>query len=102
MNFRSVNLAFSFTDWVRDNDMNIWDLAPTKIAKWANTYVPNNHSYLGLNTEVEALVLTLHNVPRSVVTFALMSGPGITILDDTEYAPIHPDALSLFDFGDTE
>lgn len=102
MNYRSIDLAFSFTDWVEDNDMYIWDQAPAKIAKWANTYVPDNHSYRGLCSKEEALLLTLRNVPRSTVTFALMSAPGVRILNEIEYAPIHPAALSLFEFGDTE
>jgi hypothetical protein len=104
MNYRSIDLAFSFTDWVQDDDRDIWDRLPPKIAKWANTYVPNNHLYRGLESgeEESVLVLTLDNVPRSFVTFALMSAPGIKILDETEYAPIHPGALPLFNFGDTE
>ena len=102
MNLRTVELGFSFDDWT-DDDWR-WVGAPSKIAKWGDTYAPNNYSFKVQEDEEGdcVLALTVRNVPQSFSLFALLTGTGISILGETEYAPIHPEAESLFDFGDNE
>lgn len=102
MNLRTVELGFSLNDWTDDNWQ--WGEIPSKIAKWGDTHAPNNYSFSvkeDENNEI-VLVLTAHNVSRSFSSFALLTGNGISILNETEYAPIHPCAATLFDFGDNE
>lgn len=102
MNLRTVEIRFSFNDWADDYWQ--WAETPSKIAKWGDTYAPNNYSFSVKEDESgeAALVLTAHNVSRSFSSFALLTGNGISILKETEYAPIHPCAAALFDFGDNK
>ena len=99
MNYRSIDLAFS-ADWFDDNDQNIWRYPPNKIKEWLNLHGLNSYLYRGVKDE--GFVLTVSHIPRPFTSFALLTAPGIKLLNETEYAPIHPDALLLFEFGDLE
>lgn len=100
MNLKSIDLSFSFDDWVDDS----WEFEkiPFAIAKWADLHAPHRHSYNMSETDDGGLghVLTVTNVPASFATFAVLSGNGIQVIREVGYAPIHPLVEGLFDFGD--
>jgi hypothetical protein len=93
MNYKKITLGFDET-WVIDTD------PFSKIKQWADTYMPNNYIdwYLGDDHTI-AIALTAKDVSKKIVSFALLSLPGVELLE-TENFETHPDVEHLFNFGD--
>ena len=93
MNYKKITLGFDET-WINDAKPS------SKIKQWADIYMPNNYIdwYYG-DDETIAIELTAKDVSEKILSFALLSLPGMKLLE-TENFDTHPNVEHLFDFGD--
>ena len=99
MNLKEVKLSFDRESWIGDYET--FGPIPKKIQDWCNKYFIYNHSVKWAD-DLESIIVTLHNVPPRITTWLLLSTPNISIIEQVNYAPIAPEVLDLFDFGDTK
>ena len=99
MHLRAVELSFNLEYWLDDNDS--FSNIPVTVKEWCERHCLHKHS-VAWAEDWSCIEVKIHNVPQSTVTWLLLSTPHISILNKVEYAPIHPEVLELFDFGDTQ
>jgi hypothetical protein len=101
-NLRSVTFAFDFSTWVGDNY--VWGETPKKIKQWAESHYPYRYSFHTEldNSHKDAVFVRFNHVPKNFITYTMLSMQGVSVIDQVEYCPIHPDVLPLFDFGENE
>jgi hypothetical protein len=98
MNLQKVVLSFPFNDWYSDGQLPFE--IPEKIQHWCQQYFPYNHSINRELTDDFEILVSITNVPKSVLSFIALTSNHIFVVETVEYAPIHPKSLDLFDFGD--
>ena len=96
-NFRSITFCFDYSQWLTDDYVH--DTMPIRMKEWADAIYPHRYTFVPTWHD-DGFYLTFTNVPKSFVTWSLLAHPSITIIEQLEFAPIHPDVLPLFDFGD--
>ena len=100
MNYKKITLGFDET-WVDVNVSDIDSVPSLKIKRWADTYMPHNYTidwYSGEDHNI-AIELIAKDVNEKMIPFALLSLPGMVVLE-TENYETHPAVEHLFDFGD--
>jgi len=97
MHLKEVKLSFELEHWVTDDDW--FDSEPKTVKAWCNKHFLHNHNIKWAD-DYESIYVSLHNVPPGVTTWIVLSTPNVSILEQVNYAPIAPEVLELFDFGD--
>jgi hypothetical protein len=97
-NLRSVTFAFDFSTWISDDYA--WGETPKKIAQWAESHYPHQYSFYTDLNDNNGFFVKFNNIPKSFITYTMLSTQGVSVIDQVEYCPIHPDVLPLFNFGD--
>ena len=98
-NFRSVTFCFNYSRWLPNGFGH--GVLPIQIKEWADRVYPYRYT-VNPEWQDDGFHVTFTNVPRSFVTWTLLSESSTTVIEEVEFAPIHPDVLPLFDFGDDE
>ncbi len=98
MNLQKVSLSFDFEHWTDDNYR--WGDVPQKISAWCLKHFPYNHNIAQSESEDLHFNVTLYNVPQCAISLIGLTTEKVSILETTNFAPIHPEVCELFDFGD--
>jgi hypothetical protein len=98
MNLQKVSLSFDFEHWTDDNFR--WGDTPQKISEWCVKHFPHNHKIVQSESEDLHFDVTLYNVPHCAISLIGLTTNNVSILETTEFSPIHPEVYELFDFGD--
>jgi hypothetical protein len=98
-NFRSITFCFSYSQWLTND--HVYGTVPVRIKEWADRMYPHRYT-LDPEWHDGGFHVIFTNVPKSFAMWALLSAPSVTVVEQVEFAPIHPDVLPLFDFGDDE
>ena len=98
MNLQKVLLSFDFDYWTDDNYR--WKTTPQKISEWCLKHFPYNHNIAQSESEDFHFDVTLYNVPQCALTLIGLTTNKVSVLETTEFSPIHPEVYELFDFGD--
>jgi hypothetical protein len=79
----------------------VYGTLPIRLKEWADRWYPHRYRF-DSELHENGFHIIFTNVPKSFVTLALLSTHSISLVEQVEFAPIHPDVLPLFDFGDDE
>jgi hypothetical protein len=98
-NFRSITFCFNYSQWLTND--HVYGTMPIRIKEWADRLYPHRYRF-DSEWHDNGFHIIFTNVPKSFATWAVLSTHSISVVEQVEFAPIHPDVLPLFDFGDDE